>query len=432
MGKLNYEKELLDDEELSYDELFLRVKQYEVSSLYFQEDKRNPSLDLKMNFLRLKSSIVDLDEAIVTKCIKGTEQDFIMLRNKADDFLKTQKHINDAGRYLLLDMFKECVFGYYVLTPLIKASDVSDIKIYAWNKITCKSNGKRYATNLSFYSEKDYNDWLKRMMRIHNLDLNAPLQRCTDRKGVDDFYLRIDVQLNNVTSTDNFNFHIRKIPKVKYTWQYLFEKNMLDEEMLSYIKDRIASGYSFLLSGRGGSGKTSLLNNMLDIIPFSESVLVSQESDELYSDVHPQMQFEHILKYESNGKKYEVTLEDELELGLLQDIDGFVIGEIKGGEALHVFTTAANTGAWFMATTHSNNARKSVRRLSQCARFVCDYSVATLEEMLADVKISLIHMSGFSIDEIVEVRGWDEKEEELIYHTVYEKYPSRKRKKEVA
>lgn len=37
------------------------------------------------------------------------------------------------------------------------------------------------------------------------------------------------------------------------------------------------------------------------------------------------------------------SLEDELRLGLLQDIDNFVIGEIKGGEALHVFTTAMST-----------------------------------------------------------------------------------------
>ena len=115
-----------------------------------------------------------------------------------------------------------------------------------------------------------------------------------------------------------------------------------------------------------------------------------------------------------------------MESGLLQDIDGTVIGEIKGGEALYVFITAANTGGWFMATTHANDCRKSVRRLSQCARLICDYSVETLEQMLADIKISLIHMSRFSIDEIVEVDGWDESNQELVYKTVYEKYPLKK------
>lgn len=52
-----------------------------------------------------------------------------------------------------------------------------------------------------------------------------------------------------------------------------------------------------------------------------------------------------------NDAVTDFTLEDELRLGLLQDIDNFVIGEIKGGEALHVFTTAMSTGARFFGTT---------------------------------------------------------------------------------
>ena len=56
----------------------------------------------------------------------------------------------------------------------------------------------------------------------------------------------------------------------------------------------------------------------------------------------------------------EYTLEDELRLGLLQDIDNFIIGEIKGGEALYVFTTAMSTGARFFGTIHANDAASSV------------------------------------------------------------------------
>lgn len=100
--------------------------------------------------------------------------------------------------------------------------------------------------------------------------------------------------------------------------------------MLDYLKDRIASGYGFLISGRGGSGKSTLLNNMIDCIPYDQSVLVSQESDELYSE-HPQIQFEHTLSVKRKDCSIEYSLEDELRLGLLQDIDNFVIGEIKGG-----------------------------------------------------------------------------------------------------
>jgi pilus assembly protein CpaF len=207
------------------------------------------------------------------------------------------------------------------------------------------------------------------------------------------------------------------MPKEKYTWEYLKDNHMLDDDMIEYLKDRVVSGYGFLISGRGGSGKSTLLNNLIDFIPFNESVLVSQESDELYSNVHPQIQFEHIIE----TPEIVYGLDDELKLGLLQDIDNFVIGEIKSGEALYVFTTAMSTGARFFGTIHSNDAIGSVLRLAQCAKYVSDYSVEALEEMLTTIPFVLIHMSNFSIDEIVEITGWDSANKCLIYKHVYKK-----------
>ena len=409
MSKLIYEKG-------SVEKGIYTARIYKVSSMY-----SHPSV--KNEFALLRANVIDLNSALVTKCIQGTEQDFIMLMNKAKDFLEGTYPAgmkNDAKTELLLELFQECVFGYYVLTPLIKACEISDIKVLAWNHITCKVNGKRYVTDLSFSNEEDYNRWFDRILRIHRLQRSKEysLQHCTDRKGIENFYLRIDVQLAHVTSTEHNNIHIRKIPKNKYSWEYLKENGMLDDDILDYLKNRIANGFGFLISGKGGSGKSTLLNNMLDLISYDESILVSQESDELYSE-HPQMQFEHTLELKQS--EFNISLEDELRLGLLQDIDNFVIGEIKGGEALYVFTTAMSTGARFFGTIHSNTAAGSVRRLAQCARYVSDYTVESLEEMLTATRLCLVHMSYFSVDEILEVTGWDNKNLHLTYNEVYKK-----------
>ena len=393
-------------------------------SAIYHVDSNYQVEELSKLFLSLKANVCDLNPALVTKCITGTEQDFLMIMNRASDYLsRVQPNMPETTRKQLLDMFCEAVFGYYVLTPLILSKEVSDIKILAYDHIVVKANGQRYLTDISFYSEEDYRTWYDRILRIHRLGKTEEyaLNHCTDRKGVDAFYLRIDVQLSCITSTEINNLHIRKMPKEKLSWEYLKDNGMLDDEAMDYLKDRILSGYGFLISGRGGSGKSTLLNNMLDWIPFDESVLVSQESDELYSNVHPQIQFEHTMTVRKNDVVTDFTLEDELRLGLLQDIDNFVIGEIKGGEALYVFTTAMSTGARFFGTIHSNDARTSVRRLVQCARYVSDYPMETLEEMLSAMPFVLIHMSRFSIDEIVEIEGWDAKAGKLIFHEVYRK-----------
>lgn len=393
------------------------------SKLYpVESDFKNKNLSDM--FLRLKANVCDLNPALVTKCITGTEQDFIMLMNRARDFLeRTFPKVEDFVKKQLLEMFQECVFGYYVLTPLILAKEVSDIKVLDFDHIVVKANGERYVADVKFFSEEDYKSWYERIHRIHKLGRNDEfaLGHCTDRKGVDAFYLRIDVQHACITSTEKNNIHIRKMPKEKLSWEYLKDNGMLDDEMIAYLTDRVLAGYGFLISGRGGSGKSTLLNNMLDMIPFNQSILVSQESDELYSNIHPQIQFEHTMTVRKQEVVMDFSLEDELRLGLLQDIDNFIIGEIKGGEALHVFTTAMSTGARFFGTIHSNDARSSVTRLAQCARYVSDYSMETLEEMLTCMPFVLIHMSHFSIDEIVEIDGWDGTNKKLIFNQIYRK-----------
>ncbi len=414
MSKLNYKK-LLNDEYLysDYDSVFLESDTYDLNSMYDDED-------LKEDFITLRSHIVDINSANITKSITGNDNDYRFVMRKAKNLLSTFSSLNDVGMKQVLELFSDCVFGYYVLSPLLKAADVSDIKVYSWDKITCKSNGRRYVTNLSFSSEEDYNRWFERIVRIHKLSLTEDnaLQRCTDINGCKDFILRIDVQLKNIVSTQKNNIHIRKIPRVKYTWDYLIEAKMLDLDMIDYLKDRIACGYGFLISGKGGSGKSTLLNNMIDLIPYYESGLVIQESDELYSS-HPQFQFEHTLEIHRNGADVYYSLEDGLRLGLLQDIDNFVIGEIKGGEALYCFTTAMSTGARFFGTIHANNAKDSTRRLAQCAKYISDYSVESLKEMLTATPFSLIHMSNFGIDEIIEISGWDSEKKDLEYDVVY-------------
>jgi len=394
-------------------ELRNTIGTYTVTSMYFMPDFRD-------KFIDLRSNLVDLNGALIKKCIVGTEQDFLMLMQKAKEYLFATMD-NNGLITMLLSLFQDCVFGYYVLTPLIKDPKVSDIKVYSWDHITVKVNGTRYLTNIRFFDEDDYNRWYDRLLRINRLDrsIDGALQNFTDRKSIDSFYMRVDIQKAEVTSSGQNMLHIRKTPTVKYTWQYLVDNKMLDNNCIEYLKDRVLNGYGFLISGRGGSGKSTLLNNMIDMIPYEESVLISQENDELYSNVHPQQQFEHPLYHKSDGKETRFTLEDELRLGLLQDIDDFIIGEIKGGEALYVFTTAMSTGARFMGTIHSNNCRGSVRRLAQLAKYISNYTVESLEEMLTATPFCLIHMSHFHIDEILEITGWDEKKLELEYKEVY-------------
>ena len=73
----------------------------------------------------------------------------------------------------------------------------------------------------------------------------AALSHSTDRKGVKDYFLRIDTQLGCITSTEKNNIHIRKITKQKLSWDYLKENGMLDDEMETILRTGLLPGMVF-------------------------------------------------------------------------------------------------------------------------------------------------------------------------------------------
>ena len=74
MSKLCYEPR-------SESKLIQQSEIYPVFSSY--QDK-----ELKERFQQLKANVCDLNPALVAKCITGTEQDFILLMNRAKDFIR--------------------------------------------------------------------------------------------------------------------------------------------------------------------------------------------------------------------------------------------------------------------------------------------------------------------------------------------------------
>jgi pilus assembly protein CpaF len=416
MAELKYTPEDLHLDGMSYEEKYLRTEFLEVSSLYSNEK-------ILPKFIEIKTTLVDFDHPLVLRTISGTEQEYIVMMEKAKEAIKRLNNVTPTEEKILLKMFKDCVFGYYVLEPLINDPTISDIHVNSWNNITCKRKGLRYITNLTFVSQDDYDKWYKRIATLNKVSLSEmdALKKTMDLESSPDYRLRLDFEFKCLVSTKTSIMHIRKFPKVKATWQELFDAGLLNKDMRDYIENRVGAGYSFLLSGEGGSGKSTLLNLIIDLISYNKRVLVGQETAELYTDKHPHMIFEETLEIETQEKIKNYTLEEELKMGLLQDINTFVIGEIKGAEALHCFITAMNTGAEFMGTIHANNAYASIDRLAHCAKLASDYSVPMLMQMMTGLKFCLIHLSYYKIDEIVELCGWDEDKEKLIPHTVYKR-----------
>lgn len=87
--------------------------------------------------------------------------------------------------------------------------------------------------------------------------------------------------------------------------------------------------------------------------------------EELFSNIHPDIMFQHIVINRGEGKiQYE--LKDLARNALLLDLDYFIIGEIKGDEAVH-FLTAAYTGHQCWASVHGISSTEAIDKLADYA-----------------------------------------------------------------
>ncbi len=333
----------------------------------------------------------------------------------ADNYLKKREVPKDT-REKILNHFTKFIWGYYVLEEAINDPDISDIKVLSENNVRIKRKGKRMSTDISFPSKADYKRFVS-MVAVKNktnlADINA-IQSFTDKHSNDNFILRFNIATDFVNSTDVPYMHIRKLPKKKYSMENLIEFGMLDKEMADYLINAAGSSGGILFTGKGASGKTTLMNVLLEYIPHEYSGLIIQENEELFSNTHPDLMFQHIVENNGEGKiKYD--LRDLGRNGLLTDLDYFIIGEIKGGEALYLLN-AVYTGHRCWASVHGMNSTEAIDKLADYVKYESDYSINDIRRMLTGIK-TIVYLQNFRIMEISETRGYTGGE--IMYERIF-------------
>lgn len=336
-----------------------------------------------------------------------------------DEFL--EKVRNEINRYevtkeekeKILEGYQKFMWSYDVIDSLIKDPYISDIKLIDPYRVVIKRRGKRQLSNITFRSPEHYRKFISRIaVRNHiNLSSRNAMQKFVDVTSSDTFRLRFNITTEMINSNGYPSLHIRKIPKFKYSIQDLITEGMGTKNQFAYLLKAVELGRSILFCGKGGSGKTTLMNLLLDYFPHDTSILCIQDNDELFSEYHPDILFQNTLDNKDVEVRYE--LKDLAKNGLLLDIDWFVIGEIKGEEARYLFD-AACTGARCMAGLHSSRAEEALNRLADLAKRASDYSQKDILRILSTHFHIIVYLENFKIKELLDIHGWDNEKDEVI------------------
>lgn len=317
----------------------------------------------------------------------------------------------------LVGLFEQYIFGYSRISPLIDDIEISDIRIVSYDNIRVKKRGKRMAAPICFESEKEYRqfvDYVATKNQVNISNLNA-IQRFTDADSHPDFILRFTISMPLVNTYGEPYLCIRKVPRDFPEMQELIKRKMLDRELAELLIKRFRSG-STLICGGNSSGKTTLLNALKETLPDDMAILIAQQADELTTKRHPDMMFMHSLPG-SGESQVNYDLKNISIAGLTMDVDFFIIGEVKGDEALYLLN-AAYTGQLCAATIHAPAANKATDKLVDYAMYSSRYSRDELMKMM-ECFTTMVFMEHYKVKQVYINRGWDGKRKELVYEKVF-------------
>jgi pilus assembly protein CpaF len=339
-----------------------------------------------------------------------------------EDFLReASEHLRRKGgggglAEKIMDAFEQYIFGYSRLSTLIDDKSVTDIRVVSFDNIRIKRDGRRMDSGICFSSEKEYRqfiDYIATKNQVNISNLNA-IQRFTDTESHPDFILRFTLSMPLVNTYNEPYLCIRKVPRSFPQIRELIQKGMMSEDTARLLVQRFREG-STIICGGNSSGKTTLLNALKETLPDDMAVLVTQQADELTTLYHPDMMFLHSIPG-STESRVNYDLKHISIAGLTMDVDYFIIGEIKGEEALYLLN-AACTGQLCAATIHASSADKAADKLVDYAMYDSRYSRDELMRMM-DCFQTFVFMEHFRVQQVFECRGWSEQSKSLVYERI--------------
>lgn len=295
--------------------------------------------------------------------------------------------------------------GFGPLEVLLRDPSVTEILVNGPHKVFIERDGVLHHTDLRFIDAHHVERVMQRIL--------APLGRRLDESSpMVDARMPDGSRVNAIIppiALDGPCLSIRKFRKDMLKSADLMAMQTIDQPIFEFFEEAVGKRCNILVSGGTGTGKTTLLNVLSQLIAPHERLVTIEDVAEL------QLSHPHVVRLETrppNAEGHgEVRSSDLIRNALRMRPDRIILGEIRGVEVLDVIT-AMNTGHdGSMSTIHANNAQDALLRLETLVGLTGrQVAEKTLRQMICaalDVVIQLARMPDGRrcVSEVVEVVG---------------------------
>jgi len=257
--------------------------------------------------------------------------------------------------------YKKVASGYGALYPLIRDPYIEEI--------AGSAEDERFSVIHRRYS---WYGWMNTNIAISYGSMDRivlSLARKTGRhlslahpvvEGLTEEGLRISLTYGREVSRKGSSLVIRKKPPTPWTITKLIDAKALSSLMAAYLWLIMELRGAILIVGGVSSGKTTMLQALLTLIPPSRRVVTIEDTPEITGTTgYWDPLVERVV---SIGESSSIDMYSLLKFSLRRRADYLVVGEVRGVEA-RLLVQASRLGHGILATMHAENAESAIERL---------------------------------------------------------------------
>jgi pilus assembly protein CpaF len=275
------------------------------------------------------------------------------------DEIATEHRVQLNGREQRLlagDLVHDMV-GLGPLEPLLEDDSIADIMVNGPDRIFVERGGKVVRANVRFRDTAHLAGICQRIATAvgRRVDESSPMVDARLKDGS-----RVNIVFTPL-ALDGPYISIRKFGKKAIDFNRLIGFGAMTPQIAKILSLAARARFNVVISGGTGSGKTTLMNAMSQLIDPGERIVTVEDAAEL------QLQQPHVVRLETRPPslegKGEVTQRDLVRNALRMRPDRIIIGEVRAGEAFDMLQ-AMNTGHdGSMSTIHANTTRDALTRI---------------------------------------------------------------------
>lgn len=380
------------------------VPQYNVFKQKYSSEEKLLLSELRENLVDLAISSDESLQVNEDKLLNDIKNFlFAKLANNSQNNTISNEYLDNLARKLFQDLV-----GYGEIDPLIRDDNLEEIMVIGIDKPVFVYH-REYGmmkTNILFKDAGEVMNLIDSIARQINrrIDQESPI---LDGRLPDGS--RVNATIPPI-SADGPSMTIRKFKRDPLTIIDLINSKTISVELAAFFWlcfDGLGvKSANAIISGGTSSGKTTTLNALSSFINPKKRIITIEDTLEL------QIPHEHVIRMETRPpnveNRGELTMNDLVKNSLRQRPDRIIVGEVRGSEAITLFT-ALNTGHSGFGTLHSNDARETITRLTNAPMSVPNIMISAIDFIIMQNRIYRSDGVSFRrISEVAEVSGIEE------------------------